>query len=54
MGEVLNQEQIVEFKEAFSLFDKDGDGSFYSILSLNTTIYIYLHLSHFFFCSISL
>ncbi|XP_073303515.1 calmodulin-1-like [Primulina huaijiensis] len=23
---VLNEEQIVEFKEAFSLFDKDGDG----------------------------
>ncbi|CAI9118355.1 OLC1v1019915C1 [Oldenlandia corymbosa var. corymbosa] len=25
MGEILNEEQIVEFKEAFSLFDKDGD-----------------------------
>ncbi|GAA0139183.1 calmodulin-related [Lithospermum erythrorhizon] len=24
--EILNEEQIVEFKEAFSLFDKDGDG----------------------------
>lgn len=23
----LTQEQITEFKEAFSLFDKDGDGS---------------------------
>ncbi|KAL2486882.1 Calmodulin-like protein 8 [Abeliophyllum distichum] len=26
MAEVLNEEQIVEFQEAFSLFDKDGDG----------------------------
>ncbi|KAI3459435.1 hypothetical protein Pfo_016098 [Paulownia fortunei] len=26
MADVLNEEQIVEFKEAFSLFDKDGDG----------------------------
>ena len=23
----LNEEQIAEFKEAFSLFDKDGDGT---------------------------
>jgi len=22
----LSQEQVAEFKEAFSLFDKDGDG----------------------------
>ncbi|KAG5223575.1 hypothetical protein OIU76_014095 [Salix suchowensis] len=26
MAEVLTDEQIVEFKEAFCLFDKDGDG----------------------------
>lgn len=26
MADVLNEEQIVEFKEAFTLFDKDGDG----------------------------
>lgn len=26
-SEVLTEEQILEFKEAFSLFDKDGDGS---------------------------
>ncbi len=25
--EQLNEEQIAEFKEAFSLFDKDGDGT---------------------------
>lgn len=27
MIEQLNEEQITEFKEAFALFDKDGDGS---------------------------
>jgi hypothetical protein len=27
MVEQLTEEQIAEFKEAFSLFDKDGDGS---------------------------
>uniref|UniRef100_A0A7I4ASK6 EF-hand domain-containing protein n=1 Tax=Physcomitrium patens TaxID=3218 RepID=A0A7I4ASK6_PHYPA len=27
MAEHLTEEQIAEFKEAFSLFDKDGDGS---------------------------
>jgi len=26
-GEQLTEEQIAEFKEAFSLFDKDGDGT---------------------------
>ena len=26
MAEQLTEEQIAEFKEAFSLFDKDGDG----------------------------
>ncbi|XWS58337.1 hypothetical protein CRYUN_Cryun08bG0025600 [Craigia yunnanensis] len=26
MGEVMSEEQIAEFQEAFSLFDKDGDG----------------------------
>nr|KJB38241.1 hypothetical protein B456_006G243600 [Gossypium raimondii] len=25
MGDILTQEQIVEFKEAFNFFDKDGD-----------------------------
>uniref|UniRef100_A0A0E0GQE2 Calmodulin-like protein 1 n=1 Tax=Oryza nivara TaxID=4536 RepID=A0A0E0GQE2_ORYNI len=27
MADQLSEEQIVEFREAFSLFDKDGDGS---------------------------
>lgn len=26
MGQDLTDEQIAEFKEAFALFDKDGDG----------------------------
>ena len=30
MAEQLTEEQIAEFKEAFSLFDKDGDGKFIS------------------------
>lgn len=33
MTEVLSQEQIVEFKEAFCLFDKDGDGEFPTTMS---------------------
>jgi calmodulin len=28
MAEQLTEEQIAEFKEAFSLFDKDGDGEY--------------------------
>jgi calmodulin len=28
MAEHLSDEQIAEFKEAFALFDKDGDGTF--------------------------
>uniref|UniRef100_A0A803Q191 EF-hand domain-containing protein n=1 Tax=Cannabis sativa TaxID=3483 RepID=A0A803Q191_CANSA len=31
---VLSEEQIVEFKEAFCLFDKDGDGEFSAISSI--------------------
>ncbi|KAK1263966.1 hypothetical protein QJS04_geneDACA021757 [Acorus gramineus] len=30
MAEQLTEEQISEFKEAFSLFDKDGDGIYVS------------------------
>lgn len=29
MTEQLTEEQIAEFKEAFSLFDKDGDGNLF-------------------------
>jgi Ca2+-binding EF-hand superfamily protein len=31
MSEQLTEEQIAEFKEAFSLFDKDGDGMLFSL-----------------------
>ena len=32
MAEVLRAEQIVEIKEAFGLFHKDGDGEWESFL----------------------
>jgi Ca2+-binding EF-hand superfamily protein len=36
MAEQLSTDQISEFKEAFSLFDKDGDGTLASLsLSLS-------------------
>ena len=34
MADQLTDDQISEFKEAFSLFDKDGDGQIPSILGL--------------------
>lgn len=34
MAEHLTEEQIAEFKEAFSLFDKDGDGKKKPLLPL--------------------
>lgn len=35
MADQLTDDQISEFKEAFSLFDKDGDGTFvFFVLSL--------------------
>ena len=33
MADQLTEEQIAEFKEAFSLFDKDGDGEYRLIFS---------------------
>lgn len=39
MADQLTEEQIAEFKEAFSLFDKDGDGEFTnSTLAYTTTM----------------
>jgi len=40
MAEILNEDQIVEIKEAFCLFDKDGDGK--------QKIYILLTISPYF------
>lgn len=39
---VLSEEQIVEFKEAFSLFDKDGDGEHFSFMLIvyGSTLFI--------------
>ncbi len=39
MADQLTEEQIAEFKEAFSLFDKDGDGE-YSLL-LRRLVYFF-------------
>jgi hypothetical protein len=33
MADQLTEEQIAEFKEAFSLFDKDGDGEWFVLMS---------------------
>lgn len=46
MADQLTDDQITEFKEAFSLFDKDGDGSippfrvntFYTFFSIHDGI----------------
>lgn len=42
MADQLTDEQISEFKEAFSLFDKDGDGLF--SLSLSQVLCIWFDL----------
>lgn len=37
MTDILSDEQIVDFKEAFGLFDKDGDGKkrfFFFVVSM--------------------
>jgi len=39
----LTEEQIAEFKEAFSLFDKDGDGTI-TTKELGTKFFIYFSL----------
>jgi hypothetical protein len=44
MADQLTEEQIAEFKEAFSLFDKDGDGKWlwrdHSVVGLTLSIKI--------------
>jgi len=44
MGDVLTEEQVAEFQEAFCLLDKDGDGMF-----LDFYIYIYIYIYFFFY-----
>ena len=40
MAEQLTEEQIAEFKEAFALFDKDGDGS----ITTKVTLFLFRNL----------
>ncbi len=39
MTEHLSDEQIAEFKEAFALFDKDGDGEALTLLRVIASIF---------------
>ena len=43
MADQLTEEQIAEFKEAFSLFDKDGDGTI-TTKELGTVISLFVVL----------
>lgn len=43
MAEQLTEEQIAEFKEAFSLFDKDGDGTLSVYIQLQTKKCFFRH-----------
>ena len=50
MADQLTDDQISEFKEAFSLFDKDGDGIFSQIppslsLSLSLSLFTFFLIS---------
>jgi len=45
MADQLTDDQISEFKEAFSLFDKDGDGK---ILSLVLVFFFFFFLNFFY------
>ncbi|RRT43024.1 hypothetical protein B296_00048170 [Ensete ventricosum] len=48
MAEQLTDEQISEFKEAFSLFDKDGDGQIPPIRSVPSFLLVFsFDLMHF-------
>jgi hypothetical protein len=56
MSESFTEDQIGEFKEAFSLFDKDGDGSKFTfslcfILPLNMSLYILCYGCFLLICS---
>ena len=42
MADALSETQIAEFREAFSLIDKDSDGAF-NFLYTYIHIYIYIH-----------
>jgi Ca2+-binding EF-hand superfamily protein len=44
MADQLTDDQIAEFKEAFSLFDKDGDGNIRSPSSFQLSLSLSLSL----------
>lgn len=52
MADQLTDDQISEFKEAFSLFDKDGDGMFIIPIPLNRRCWILIRYFWFSFCLI--
>ena len=41
-AEDLNEDQIAEFKEAFELFDKDGDGTITTKVTFCPMIFIFV------------
>ena len=49
MADQLTEEQIAEFKEAFSLFDKDGDGTITTKVPRELRFVVLLQYSFFFF-----
>lgn len=50
MADQLTDEQISEFKEAFSLFDKDGDGSILSLSLSQRFMFFFVYLVWFCVC----
>ena len=48
MADQLTEEQIAEFKEAFSLFDKDGDGTITTKVPRELRFVVLLQYSFFF------
>ena len=49
MADQLTDDQISEFKEAFSLFDKDGDGMLSPQIFVPFIVRVLVDLSFFFF-----
>lgn len=54
MADQLTDDQISEFKEAFSLFDKDGDGMLFSqiFVALSSLYFSFLLVNRWVVCTI--